>query len=109
MNTYTNFSCIDIPMNRVSALCNLYTACHFNGVKLEKVSFYQNGFGVTFEGFPMGDAVIHDGTNRNGSEYWETMGFPWDYDDVTKHSPVALARMLAALKRGDNWEDYKED
>lgn len=40
---------------------------------------------------------------------WETIGFPWDYDDVSMHTAEELAQMLAKLNRGENdWDEEGE-
>ena len=108
MQQYSNFTAVNLNMERVNALYNLMNACHYNGVKISKVMFFRNGFSICFEGFD-GDAVLHDGTSYNHDTRWETMGFPWDGNDVSKHSAVSLARMIAALKRNDDWRQYRED
>ena len=112
----------------INSLVRLVNACNLMGVELDKVSFYQNGFRVTFKGYDGADAICHDGSygspcymaryngkghDNDWSRYgdWETIGFPWDYDDVSCHSAEELASYIALLNSGKNiWEkdDDKE-
>lgn len=108
----------------VNSLVALVNACDEFNVAINKVTYYQHGWCVTFKGYN-GDAICHSGSygspcpmglynpevERNdwkNSGKWETIGFPWDYDDVSVHNAYALAAMIAALNRGDNWEDYED-
>lgn len=106
----------------VNSLVDLVNACRVAGVELDKVCHFQNGWHVTFKGFEGADAVCHDGSygspcymagylkqghdndwSRTGE--WETIGFPWDYGDVSVHSAQELALYISALKKGTNvWE-----
>lgn len=107
----------------VLALCELVGKCRAYGVNINTVQAYQNGWRVTFENFN-GDAICHDGSYGspyyhdyfNSDRYendwskifgyeWETIGFPWDGDDVSVHSATELAFYLAELKRGKrDWD-----
>ena len=114
----------------VNSLVDLINACRAVDVEVDKVCHFQNGWHVTFKGFDGADAVCHDGSygspcymagyfkkghdndwSRTGN--WETIGFPWDYDDVSVHSAQELALYISALKNGTNvWkrdEDENED
>lgn len=114
----------------VNSLVDLINACRAVGVEVDKVCHFQNGWHVTFKGFDGADAVCHDGSygspiyNRffqedkyhndwNEHGEWETIGFPWDYGDVSVHSAQELALYISALKNGTNvWkrdEDEDED
>lgn len=106
----------------VNSLVNLVNACREVHVSINTVQAYQNGWLVTFENFD-GDAVCHDGSYSNPihnryfetdkyhndwseSGDWETIGFPWDYGDVSVHSAEELAAFLAALRDGINiWDE----
>lgn len=107
----------------VNSLVDLINACRENRVAIDKVAYYQHGWRVTFKGYD-GDAICHSGSygspysmglydpevernDWNNSGRWETIGFPWDGEDVSVHSAYALAAMIAALNRGDNWEDWE--
>ena len=46
----------------INSLVRLVNACNLMGVELDKVSFYQNGFRVTFKGYDGADAICHDGS-----------------------------------------------
>lgn len=112
----------------INSLVDLINACREAGVEVDKVCHYQNGWHVTFKGFDHADAICHDGSygnpiynryfeenkyhndwNEHGD--WETIGFPWDGNDVSVHSAQELALYLAVLKNGSNmWErDENED
>jgi hypothetical protein len=105
---YTNFSQVTINLNRVHALVDLINACEKNKVEIKKVIFYQNGFIVTFFGFD-GDAILHDGSYGRDWGYWESIGMPWDHNDVSVHSPETLANLLGAVVRGEDWTKYEEE
>ena len=101
------FTPINIDLNRLHALFNLYHYCKKYGVSIKQVRCFMNGFQVRFDDFE-GDAILHDGSYGHNSCDWETMGFPWDGDDVSVHSTHKLASMLAALKRGEDWQKYAD-
>lgn len=107
----------------VLALCELVEKCRIYNVRINEVHTLQNGWCITFEDFD-GDAICHDGSYGSPCYYgdmmnahhndwsqitgykWETIGFPWDYDEVSVHSASELAFYLAELKRGrTNWEE----
>lgn len=109
----------------INSLVDLVNACRDYQIKIDKVYHFQNGWRVTFAGHPHADAICHDWSygspcymagylgkghdndwSRSGS--WETIGFPWDDEDVSVHSAYALAAMIAALNRGDNWEEWED-
>lgn len=88
----------------VEALVELVNACRALDVNIEKVQTYLNGWRIQFENFD-GDAVCHEGSYGNVTKEWETIGFPWDYDDVSTHTASELAFYLACLKEGlSPWE-----
>lgn len=102
---------IDIDLNRLHALISLCNYCEKYGVSIKKVKYFMNGFQVLFDGFE-GDAILHDGSYGRESCDWETMGFSWDTwdgDCVSVHNTHQLASMLAALKRGEDWQKYAEN
>ena len=109
----------------VNSLVDFVNACRENRVAIDKVLYYQHGWCVTFKGYD-GDAICHSGSHGspcygglynpemecndwNDSGKWETIGFPWDNGDVSVHSACALAAMIAALNRGEPWEEWEED
>lgn len=108
MTTYTNFTQVNLNMVYVIALNDLLNACKENGVEIEKVCFFQNGFIVIFEGIK-GDAIIHDNSYGHLWGEWETIGMPWDYGDVTVHEPEELGKLLGALKHGEDWTKIGSD
>ena len=118
MNTYIK----QIDAAYVNTLVDLVNACRALGVELDKVQYFQNGWRVTFKGFD-GDAICHDGSYGSpnhmrsflGEEYpndwtqsgsWETIGFPWDRDDVSVHDSQTLAYLISALAHELDWEVY---
>ena len=129
MNNDTNtFSLNQIDAMYINSLVDLVNACRVMDVEIDKVCHYQNGWHVTFKGFKGADAICHDGSygnpiynryfdeNKHHNDWnergnWETIGFPWDYDDVSVHSAQELALYISALKSGTNiWErDENED
>ena len=99
----------------VNSLVELVNNCRVVGVKINTVQTFLNGWRVTFEDFE-GDAICHDRSygspcSPNGafvnpdndwyaSGMWETIGFPWDNDDVSVHTAFELADLLYELKEG---------
>ena len=122
-NNEIAFTLQQIDAAYINSLVDLVNACRELDVKIDKVCHFQNGWHVTFTGYPHADAVCHDGSYGspcpfwapNGghnndwsrSGYWETIGFPWDYNDVSTHTAEELAHMLKALHDGFNWESYE--
>lgn len=119
------FNPITIDGSYVASLVELVNACRAHGVNINTVQSYQNGWRVTFEDFK-GDAICHDGSygspyyhdyfnedkyenDFNKTGLWETIDFPWDYDDVSVHTAEELAENLATLKRGENPWKVDED
>ena len=99
-----NFHRIEFDPQRAMSLSVLLTQLEAEKVEINKILFCQRGFMVTFKDLP-GDAVLHDGSYGQARCMWETLGLPWDHDDVSVHEPKELARMLGALKRGEDWEN----
>lgn len=108
----------------VNSLVDLVTACRKYSVEIDKVSYYQHGWVVTFKNYPDADAICHNGSmgspcygglynpevednDWNNSGHWETIGFPWDGEDVSVHSADVLARMIHALDYDLNWEEIE--
>lgn len=108
MDSADSFVKRDVNIDRVYSLAKLVTKTKKQGVELATVSFYQNGFMVTFKDIP-GDAILHDNSYGRNAGLWETYGMPWDCDDVSVHSAKTLAKMLGALKRGEDWEQYENE
>lgn len=106
----------------VNALVQLINACREYEVEIENVCFFQNGWHVTFRGFDGADAICHDHSygspcyfgkhhndwsNKDGE--WETIGFPWDEDDVSVHTARELAFFIESLKNGlSPWNEDEE-
>lgn len=111
----------------VKALVDLVNACQTMKVRIDKVHFFQNGWHVTFVGYDGADAVCHDGSKGSPcytifnpekahlndwtrESKWETIGFPWDNDDVSVLTVSELAYYLRALNEGKVvWDEYNED
>lgn len=123
MTTYNEYTKKPIDAAYINALVDFITACREYKVKLDTVHHFQNGWLITFVGCA-GDAICHDGsygspnyapnfypesTNQNNwsdcSGVWETIGFPWDGDDVSVHSPAELAKMIGDYQRGEYHEE----
>lgn len=121
------FTPLTIDAAFVNSLVNLVNACRKNDVMIDEVIHYQHGWLVTFKGYDKSmNAVCHDGSYGNPIHdryfeedkyrndwnevgYWETIGFPWDYDDVSIHSAEELAEMIHKLNMGINeWNDKEE-
>ena len=96
-----------INLDRLQSLGALLQQCEEEGIKIKEAFSYMNGFLLIFEDIP-GDAILHDGSYARDWCWWETIGMPWDGEDVSTHDPVTLGRMLGALKRGEDWEKYDE-
>lgn len=67
-----------------------------------------DGFRFSFrdeDGEEIGDGIIHRGSYRHNTQI-ETLGMPWDGDDVSTHSPQELAILLHEFYYGE--EDYDE-
>ena len=92
-----------INLTYVNGLADLVMACRANDVKITSVHNYINGYIVCFE-IEGGDAILHDGSYGRDSGKWETIGFPWDGMDVSVHDADTLARLLAAVKNGEDWQ-----
>lgn len=103
MTTYTEYDAREIELDRVLSLTKLLTTCEKEGVEIAKVLYFQNGFQVLFKDIK-GDAILHDHSYAKNWGYWETIGMPWDYGDVSTHDPEELASMLGKLRRGE-WEE----
>ena len=106
MTTYTEFTPVTIDPIRANSLAHLIFHCNNLGVEIDKVIFYQNGFTVTFKGYPHADVVIHDNSYGHESGLWESVGFPWDYDDVSVHTSAQIANMIYELNHDEDWEYY---
>lgn len=108
----------------INTLVELINACRTFNVKIDKVYHYQNGWKITFEGYEHADAICHDGSygspcymagflkDGHNNDWscigeWETIGFPWDGDDVSVHDSYTLAKMIAALHDGNDWHTYE--
>ena len=108
----------------INSLVDLISACRKYEVKIDKVFAFQNGWQVIFKDFK-GDAICHDHSygspcyggcfddslhtnkwDRRGK--WETMGFPWDHEDVSVHSAEWLAQALRWLEDGNEYNESWE-
>lgn len=77
-------------------------------VPVPEVARMFDGFGFSFQddnGKEIGDGIIHRGSYSHNSCI-ETMGMPWDEDDVSTHTPQELAMLLHEFYYGE--EDYNE-
>lgn len=100
METFTKYNFITLDRERVESLYQLMRACDTLIVRVRDIQYFMNGFRVTFEDWK-GDAILHDGSYGHGAYEWETIGFPWDGDDVSVHSPKDLAFLLHSYKYGE--------
>lgn len=108
----------------VNSLVDLITACRKHNVEIDKVSYYQHGWGITFKHYLGADAICHSGSmgspcygglyhpeaeqnDWNDCGRWETIGFPWDRGDVSVHSAETLALMISALNNGIDWQQFE--
>lgn len=97
----------EIPLERVYALTKLVSLCEKYNVEISKILVFQHGFSVVFKDM-RGDAILHDGSyGRLGCD-WETIGMPWDGDDVSVHDAETLVRMLDAVLDGRDWREIEE-
>lgn len=105
MTTYDEFDKKYINTTYINALVDLVNACRRLDVKLDKVQHLFNGWRVTFKGYS-GDAICHDGSYDSQFGYWESIGFPWDGDDVSVHDADTLVAFIAALNNVETpWEE----
>jgi hypothetical protein len=95
----------EIKMVYVVALSHLVTECEKNNVEIKSVKYFQHGFSVVFKDMPGGDAVIHDNSYARDWGYFETLGMPWDYDDVSTHDPETLAKLIRSYLDGKDWKE----
>lgn len=120
MDNYSIFEPKSIDAAYIIALTELVNACRAYRVEINKVNHFQNGFHVTFKGFPHADAICHDHSygspcygaifddmkHQNNWDiedvHWETIGFPWDGNDVTVHSAIEIAAMISAINHGND-------
>ena len=83
--------------------------CFRLAVPTPVVATLYDGFRFSFQddsGKEVGDGIIHFGSYHNQSEI-ETLGMPWDKDDVSTHTPQELAILLHEFYYGE--KDYSED
>lgn len=50
-----------------------------------------------------GDVICHEGSYDSAEGYVESMGFPWDEDDVSVYSPEIMAGKIVRL-----WEKKRK-
>ena len=86
----------------VNGLNELLGWCREIGVEVDKIRYLYHGFQVTFVGIE-GDAILHRGSIGHLRNYWETMGMPWDEDDVSAHSAFTLVHMIKSYLDGEDW------
>ena len=124
-NNEIAFTRQEVDAAYVNSLVDLINACRKHNVAIDRVIYYQHGWGVTFEGYPNADAICHSGSHGspcygglydpsredndwNNCGSWETIGFPWDGIDVSVHTAEQLALMICALNNGIDWEQYED-
>ena len=109
----------------INALTDFINSCRFYGTKIDTVQTYKHGWRITFEGFD-GDAICHDSSygtpcpegwmDKHPNDWytgfnanWETIGFPWDGDDVSVHDGDELARWVWILQTNGKkeWKDWE--
>ena len=54
-----------------------------------------DGWKWLFPDFPYGDVIIHSGSYHCDEGYVESMGMPWDEDDVSVFLPEEMANRIA--------------
>ena len=86
-----------IAPEKVTTLANLIHLCNIFNISVCDIFFIHNGFAITFENWD-GDAVLHKYSMGNKHNMWETMGFPWDSNDVSAHTTEELIRLLIKYK-----------
>lgn len=122
MTNYNELTMKQIDAAYINSLVDLVNACRHYNVKIDEVRHHLNGWHVTFAGHPHADAICHDHSygspyymcehtndwERNGE--WETIGFPWDDDDVSVHTAEELAFYLYCLdqSKANPWK-YKKN
>ena len=97
-----------INLDRLKTLIKLFNECEKNEIVITRTSYYLNGFSVSFEGMD-GDAILHDNSKGQSLCLWETIGMPWDRDNVSVHGTCSLVRMLKACKDKEDWEQYENE
>lgn len=85
---------MELDINRFYSLAVLTSECARYGVALSHVETFENGFQVMFAGCPNCDAILHDYSYGNNKLLWESMGFPWDGNDVSTHTATELAALI---------------
>ena len=78
----------------INALTKLLSYCFVYNIEVSSIENFMGGFKVTFAGFPNCDAICHDYSMGHEAGHWETMGFAWDYDDVTELTVSELINLL---------------
>lgn len=96
-NDHAYFTAHSVNIGRVLALAELLNECARLKVEIEEVGAFQNGYIVCFKGHENADAILHDNSYGHNVNMWETMGFPWDDDDVSVHDAKSLARLVYRL------------
>lgn len=92
---YSYFSPVDCT-ERAKELAKLLHGCSVYNIDIIAVKFLQRGFGVVFNDHA--DAILHDNSYGRHKLSWETIGFPWDYDDVSVHTTEELIELLRDFK-----------
>ena len=95
----------DVCEQYINGLNELLSWCRELNITVDKIRFLHHGFQVLFDGMD-GDAILHDGSYRHTRHYWETMGMPWDGDDVSTHDAYTLTHMIKTYQDGGDWEWY---
>ena len=119
------YSVRQIDAAYVNTLVGLVNACRDYGIEIDEVCAMQNGWRVTFKGHEGADAICHDGsygspcrgcgldaTHDNDwseSGEWETIGFPWDGEDVSVHSNKELAFYIYCLNLSEGPYPWDEE
>ena len=95
----------------INTLVNFVNWCNCYGVKINEVFNFANGYCITFKGIEHADIICHDGSlgspcrfgnhnnDFNAVGQWESMGFPWDDDDVSIHDSEEIAWLIANYQR----------
>lgn len=64
-----------------------------------------DGYKWEFPDYPSGDVIIHSGSYACKFGWFESMGFPWDGEDVAIATASTLARNIKTLIDLGKWDE----
>lgn len=127
LKEHMHFTPMQIDAAYINSIVELVNACRAQQVEIDKVCAFQGGWQVTFKDYENADAICHDHSygspcygaffdkNMSNNDWsrsgaWETIGFPWDGDDVSIHDAEELAFYLRCLNNGlAPWGESEEE